>query len=281
MQIEFDHPTRGKHYQQANDAFPHARRREIDLMLQSIGAKPGEHIVEFGCGSGVITKPLAQQVGRRGRIYAYDNSRAAIAGLRARVPHDNVESHVMADERIPLSNGSVDAVITMANFHHVVDKHRIFREFSRVLKREGRVVIGDVADETAVQRFFDGPVDRFCSTGHRHPFVNPALAWNLCSEADLEFASWDLAYVPWEFRDESEAARFIHLLFDATSSPEECLREAKQYLGYRVNGTFLLHWQLFFMVARKKCAVPSFEVAVPTLTASVEQASAGHLVQPS
>lgn len=33
MKIEFDHPTRGKHYRQANEEYPAVRRREIEHML--------------------------------------------------------------------------------------------------------------------------------------------------------------------------------------------------------------------------------------------------------
>jgi len=263
MKIEFDHPTRSKNYQLANDEFPLARRREIAQMLHSVNARPGERILDFGCGTGVLTTHLQRAVGAHGTVYAFDNSHGPIAALKSHLSQRNVVSAVLAVERLPLPDNSVDAIASLANFHHVKDKAGVFQEFSRVLKKDGRLIIGDVADETPVQRFFDGPVDWFCSTGHKHPFVNPALAWNLCSDAGLEFASWDLANVPWEFRSEAEAGRFIQLLFDAQCSAEICIQQAKIFLGSQFNDHFFLPWQLFFMVARKDATVPKYAALEP------------------
>jgi SAM-dependent methyltransferase len=115
MKIEFDHPTRGRHYRRANEEHPGVRRREVEHMLEVIRPKPGETIVDFGCGNGVLTRPLAERVGPGGSVIALDNSRASMKNLLARLDERNTRCFVLGEPVLPLPDGSVDAVVTLAN----------------------------------------------------------------------------------------------------------------------------------------------------------------------
>ncbi|MBE7464238.1 MAG: methyltransferase domain-containing protein [Planctomycetes bacterium] len=254
MKIEFDHPTRGKHYRQANEEYPAVRRREIEHMLCLLDPRPGETVVDFGCGNGVLTRPISERVGPRGKVYAVDNSRQSMLNLTNRIGSGNTEGVIVSGSTLPLPGSTADAVVSLANFHHVPDKPGMLREFARVLKPGGKLVIGDVAQGTPVQRYFDGPVDRFCSTGHKHTFLCAQSAQEACLMGGLSVNNWELREVPWEFKSETEAQRFLHLIHDATCSPEVCLQEAKSLLGFMLNGSFLLQWQLFFLTANKPVA---------------------------
>ncbi len=248
---EFDHPTRGKKYKKANDEMPFARRNEINLMLDKIAAKKGEIIADFGCGSGVITYLLSKQVGSKGRIFALDNSKEVLRDLLNKKVQ-NIQTVVLRSDKIPLEDDSVDVVATLSNLHHIPDKGLIFEEFSRVLRKGGRLVASDVANKTKVQKYFDVPVDKFCSTGHKHKFLDKKLAKELCNKSHLRLMEFSIYDVPWVFDDEEQAKWFLHTIHDATCTPEECLKEAKNYLGYSNEGRkFLLNWKLFYLIAKK------------------------------
>ncbi len=49
------------------------------LLLQRAGLKPGNNVLEVGCGTGNVTCLLAQQVGEKGSVYAVDISGEQIA----------------------------------------------------------------------------------------------------------------------------------------------------------------------------------------------------------
>ncbi len=250
---EFDREERGRHFSHAVAECPAARENEILKMLQLVAAEPGERLVDFGAGNGLLTKRIAFAVEGCGRVVAIDSSMAAMKSLQdnlGSVAH--VERRLWRHDSIPLATGSVDGIVSLANLHHVEYKNKLFREFCRVLTPSGRLVIGDVAANTMVQQYFDGPVDKFCSTGHKHPFLDEQATRKLCDQAGLEMVSWSIADVPWRFSSVREMMMFIHGIHDAQCSPEECLKHAKDYLGYEETpGKVLLKWQLFFMVARR------------------------------
>lgn len=70
--------------------------------------------------------------------------------------------------RIPLSDGSVDAVVIQAVLEHVVDPERVVREIHRVLGPDGLVY----AETPFLQQVHAGAYDfvRFTSSGHRYLF---------------------------------------------------------------------------------------------------------------
>mgnify|MGYP001589438222 CR=1 FL=1 len=249
VQPEFDVGTRGRNYILANVNMPWVRQNETDLMLRNIDAQAGEYIADFGCGHQIISGPLADIVGNTGRVYAIDNSRQVMSGVKERA---NIIRVIIKDEYLPLPDSSVDAVVTLANFHHIVDKQRAFLEFSRILKHRGRLVLGDILDGTPLQKYFDGPVDRFCSTGHKHKFLNEDWIRSMCKASSLEVCSLKLEQVPWTFNNEEEAKWFLHTIHDAQCSPQECFDEAVKYLGFtNNNGKLFLNWHLFYLGAVK------------------------------
>ncbi|MFC1663569.1 class I SAM-dependent methyltransferase [Patescibacteria group bacterium] len=249
---EFDHPTRGKRYRQAIEEMPLARKNEVSLMLRKINAVAGEKIVDFGCGNGILTYLLAEVVGSNGVIYALDNSKEVLIKLLEDIKSKNIQTKKLESEIIPLEDNSVDAVVTLANIHHIPNKENIFKEFSRILRKGGRLIISDVADKTQVQRYFDGPIDKFCSTGHKHKFLNKSQAKELCFKSGLTVQDWKIEDVPWEFYNEEDAKKFLHTIHDITCSPEQFIKKAKEYLGYfHQNGKFLLNWKLFYLIATK------------------------------
>jgi cyclopropane fatty-acyl-phospholipid synthase-like methyltransferase len=252
-EVEFDHPTRGRFYSHANEELPSVRANEFTATAREIRLEGGEAILELGCGNGLLTGRLADGVGERGAVHAVDVSRSVLLRLKKRVARANVIPALFDGQNLPFSERAFDAAVSLANFHHVEAQLATFREVHRVLRPGGRFVLVDVCSDTAVQRYFDGPVNSFCSTGHEHPFLGRDDCARLCAESGLRLERWHMQEVPWRFQSCDEAQWFLHKIHDAQCTPWHCLAEAKRFLAFRreEDGHWLLEWQLFFLTAVK------------------------------
>jgi len=258
---EFDIGDRGKNYRRANDGHPYARAFEILHMLKYVNPQEGQTIVEFGTGNGILTMPLAKAVEQKGKVITLDDSVGALEGIRSKArEHGLAIEPVLQDQsyfetgRTSLPDSVADTVTSIATMHHYDEnKEMAFREFYRLLKPGGTLVIADVADNTAPQRYFDGFVHYVCSVGHDHRFLDKRQTEDLCKKTNLELCSWHLEFVPWVFDSEEQAMRFLHRLHDATCAPQESLEGAMRYLRtFELEGRFALSWELFYAVVRKE-----------------------------
>ena len=154
------------------------REKALDL----VGLKPGEAVLDIGCGTGTLAIAAKQRVGPAGRVYGVDASPEMLA--RAHRKTNQAGTDVVFKngivEALPFPEGQFDAVLSTVMLHHLGRKARqqCAHEVRRVLKPGGRMLAVDFTRPADGKK---GLLDHF----HHHGYVNLHDLVALLREAGL------------------------------------------------------------------------------------------------
>lgn len=111
-----------------------------EQLISKLGLRATDVVVDFGCGPGFYTIPIARAVTR---TIAVDVSSHMLekAVSNAKKNHVTVEALASDGTAIKLDDGIVDLIFLSHVFHEVADRPKVFSEFLRIMKRSGRLAI--------------------------------------------------------------------------------------------------------------------------------------------
>ena len=111
---------------------------ELDMMLELLQPRPGETILDAGCGSGIFTAPIIES--------GVDVVGIDVSGPMLRHARDNLPvsrfSPLVADIRaLPFADGRFDRVVSITALEFVAEGPQAMDELFRVTRPGGRVVV--------------------------------------------------------------------------------------------------------------------------------------------
>jgi ubiquinone/menaquinone biosynthesis C-methylase UbiE len=102
--------------------------------------KPGDRVLDFGCGPGFFTREFAKKVGDNGYVIAADLQEEMLAILRGKLGPEGlmprVKTHRCQPDSLDLTperDGQVDVAFAIFVVHEVPDREKLFREIAAML----------------------------------------------------------------------------------------------------------------------------------------------------
>jgi arsenite methyltransferase len=126
--------------------------------LATMKLKPGDKVLDLGCGAGWATRLLADAVndaGKPGQVIGLDVSDEMIRRARsASASYDNLMFVVGSAQQIPWEENYFDKVLSVESFYYYPDQERALAELFRVMAPMGELYI-------LINLYRDNPYSQF------------------------------------------------------------------------------------------------------------------------
>jgi demethylmenaquinone methyltransferase/2-methoxy-6-polyprenyl-1,4-benzoquinol methylase len=112
---------------------------------QRHGLKRGHHVLDVACGTGLVAVESAKILGSAENITCLDPSAGMLDVARQKLPARFIQGRA---EAMPLADNSFDFLTMGYALRHVTSLETTFREYLRVLRPGGKVLILEVTKPT-------------------------------------------------------------------------------------------------------------------------------------
>lgn len=241
---------RGELYAAAHVLCPEAREEESAALLKWLKPQQRETIVVAAAGSGFDAVSIAKTLSGNARIICVEPCRS-FCDL---IP-DGFEVLNVPLDSIPLSDGTADAVINLAALHHVSDRDAAFREWTRILKPDGRIVIADVEAGSSNGLFLNTVVNEFTPGGHEGWFLEPGQLTFAFESLGCHSAKESLETYEWRFDSCEQMIDFSRHIFGMTKATSAQIdRGIRTFIPPVIGNSVTYPWSLRFFEAHKAAA---------------------------
>lgn len=132
--------------------------KHYKTVLSWIDYKTERYILDLGCGKGELLKQIevrlnSCEIDRKFKISGLDISPNMIEKAKK---NSDIEFKVGDSEDIPFNDNTFQVVTCLNSFHHYENPEKVLKEIYRVLKYEGKIIIGEIS----INDFFKKLINR-------------------------------------------------------------------------------------------------------------------------
>ncbi len=243
------------------------------LLVEKLGIKPGDSVLDIGAGTGRLGRYVNQIIGSEGSLIGIDPLAERIKIANEKNQFKNAVYKIGSTEDLSfIENDSIDVVYLNAVFHWVIDKQKALNEIYRVLKPGGKIGLTTGAKELSSlslpRVITDRVLQRDAYKEHvnfkdyvlnKHGVTTGELI-DLFINSNLAVTDLHLKSVSWTYKSgrdivwHSESSSFGNYLNHVPDSLKENAKQdiADELDKYRVNDEIAFDRLTIFAVAQKK-----------------------------
>lgn len=118
-------------------------QKRIQLIMNTGNISSGDTVLDIGCGNGHHLFAIAGKI-KRGVGIDFSENMIRVAQKRWEISQFKDKLSFQIDESQKLStveDGSIDLAICIGSFEHMLNKEIVVKQFYRVLKKKGRLIL--------------------------------------------------------------------------------------------------------------------------------------------
>ncbi|MHA2212023.1 MAG: class I SAM-dependent methyltransferase [Candidatus Thorarchaeota archaeon] len=143
------------------------RFRKPAKFVETLGINEGDRVLDYGCGIGSYTIPVAKLVGENGIVYALDIHPLALERVHKRAQKggfSNIET-ILSGLKTDLPDEHLDIALLIDVYTWVPAKEELLKEMHRILKTSGKLtfLIDHVSPEDCKKTVAESGLFRFIS----------------------------------------------------------------------------------------------------------------------
>lgn len=143
--LEHSHAIHAGYWDETTRSLPEALIRENEVLAETAKIRPGDHVLDAGCGVGGSAIFLAGHYGCK--VTGIDICKSSLEVARKYAEQDHAGSSVdfqlMDLTETAFPDATFDVVWAEESFCHIEDKKSFIQEAFRLLKNKGRLILAD------------------------------------------------------------------------------------------------------------------------------------------
>lgn len=167
------------------DQVAELQQRVAKKLITSHAFSGGELVLDVGCGTGYLSQLILEKSGVK--PVGVDIS----AQMIDRYSQRGFTGYVADAESLPFADGSVDVIVSSLAIQWCAFPERVFKEFRRVLKPSGRVVLATLADGTLCELQRAADQSQLGRRINRFPPIEDWCRFAESAEFAVEMASYN------------------------------------------------------------------------------------------
>jgi ubiquinone/menaquinone biosynthesis C-methylase UbiE len=124
----------------------------FDRLFSLVLLKPGDRVLDVGCGSGVLVPMVLERITQSGVLYELDFAEKMIEANKSLHKDKNIQFIVADAAEASLEDQCCDTIICFASFPHFHDKEKTILNLSRILKRNGNFVVAHFDSSEGIKK---------------------------------------------------------------------------------------------------------------------------------